>query len=134
MKTLVNRETKKSVPKFIDAIKNKRRQEDSRTMLEIMGEVTGKDPKIWGVSIVGYGKYKYRRKNGEAYEWFNTGFSPGSAHLTVYFMYDINQEQELLKKLGPHKTGTGCLYIKKLEDVDLQILKQLITKSDRWER
>ena len=132
MKTLVNRQTRKSVPKFIDAIKNKRRQADSRTMLKLMKEVTSKEPKIWGVGIVGYGKYKYARKNGEEYEWFTTGFSPGSAHMTIYVMYDINTEQELLKKLGPHKTGKGCLYIKKLEDVDLEVLKKIVAKSDRW--
>ena len=133
MKKLVNRQTRKSVPKFIDGIKNKRRQEDSRTLLQLMKEVTSEEPRIWGVSIVGYGKYKYARKNGDKFEWFLTGFSPGSAHMTVYVMYDINQEAALLEKLGPHKTGKGCLYIKKLEDVDLKVLKQLIAKSKRWE-
>lgn len=133
MKKLVNRQTRKSVPKFIDGIKNKLRQEDSRTLLQLMKEVTSEEPRIWGVSIVGYGKYKYARKNGDEFEWFLTGFSPGSAHMTVYVMYDINQEAALLEKLGPHKTGKGCLYIKKLEDVDLKVLKQLIAKSKRWE-
>lgn len=131
-KTLVNTETNKSVPAFIDAIPNKTRQADSRVMLELIKEVTGKEPKIWGVSIVGYGKYKYKRKNGEEYEWFNVGFSPGKAHLTVYLMFDITEEQELLKELGPHKAGRGCLYIKKLEDVNLEALKKMIAKSDRW--
>ena len=134
MKKLVNRQTRKSVPKFIDGIKNKVRQEDSRVLLEIFKEVTGEEPRIWGVSIIGYGKYKYARKNGDEFEWFHTGFSPGSAHMTVYVMYDINQEQALLNKLGPHKTGKGCLYIKKLADVDLEVLKQLVAKSKRWER
>ena len=134
MNKLVNRQTRKSVPKFIEGIKNKRRQEDSRTLLGLMKEVTGEEPRIWGLSIVGYGKYKYARKSGEEFEWFYTGFSPGSAHMTVYVMYDINQEQTLLKKLGPHKTGKGCLYIKKLEDVDLEVLKKLIAKSEKWER
>ena len=132
MKKLVNRQTRKSVPKFIDAIKNKRRQNDSRTMLKLMQAVTGTEARIWGTSIVGYGKYKYARKNGEEYEWFTTGFSPGSAHLTVYVMYDINREEALLKKLGPHKTGKGCLYIKKLEEIDLNVLEKLIAKSKHW--
>ncbi len=131
-KTLVNAETDKSVPDFIDAIANKRRQADSRELLQIMKEVTGKEPKIWGVSIIGFGKYSYQRKNGDEFEWFNVGFSPGKAHLTVYVMYDINEEQELLERLGPYKAGKGCLYIKKLEDVDKDALREIIVKSDRW--
>ncbi|MEL6277089.1 MAG: DUF1801 domain-containing protein [Bacteroidota bacterium] len=107
---------------------------DSRQLLEILKEITGEEPKIWGTSIVAFGKYKYQRKNGEEYEWFNVGFSPGKAHLSLYMMYDINEEQELLAQLGPHRTGKGCLYIKKLECVDLGVLKQLLAKSDRWGR
>ena len=132
MKKLVNSETNKSVPDFIDAITNKRRQADSRKLLEIIQDITGKEPKIWGVSIIGFGKYKYQRKNGDEYEWFNVGFSPGKAHLSIYLMYDVNEKQELLQKLGPHKTGKGCLYIKKLEDIDIAVLKELIEKSNRW--
>ena len=132
-KSLVNTETNKSVPDFIDAVSNKTRQADSRVLLEVLKELTGKEPKIWGVSIIGFGKYSYQRKNGDEYEWFNVGFSPGKAHMSVYLMYDVNSEPELLQKLGPHKTGKGCLYIKKLEDIDLDVLKQLLAKSDRWE-
>ncbi len=132
-KSLANTETNKSVPDFIDAVSNKTRQADSRVLLEVLKELTGKEPKIWGVSIIGFGKYSYQRKNGDEYEWFNVGFSPGKAHMSVYLMYDVNSEPELLQKLGPHKTGKGCLYIKKLEDIDLDVLKQLLAKSDRWE-
>ena len=131
-KTLVNTETNKSVPDFIDAIANKRRQADSRALLEIIQKVTRLEPKIWGVSIVGFGKYKYQRKNGDEFEWFNVGFSPGKAHLTLYVMYDLNDELPLLEQLGPYKKGKGCLYIKKLEDVDISVLEQLIAKSGRW--
>ncbi|MDC8005412.1 DUF1801 domain-containing protein [Aureisphaera galaxeae] len=132
IKTLANVETDKSVPDFIDAISNKRRQADSRKLLSIMQEITGKEPKIWGVSIVGFGKYKYQRKNGDEYEWFNVGFSPGKAHLTVYVMYDLKEEEDLLNQLGPNKTGRGCLYIKRLEEVDEKVLRKIISKSDRW--
>ncbi|MCE7995134.1 MAG: DUF1801 domain-containing protein [Roseivirga sp.] len=131
-KTLANTETDKSVPDFIDAITNKRRQSDSRQLLKLIEEITSKEPKIWGVSIIGFGKYKYKRKNGDEFEWFNVGFSPGKAHLTVYVMYDINEEQELLKQLGPYKSGKGCLYIKKLEDINIDALKKIIVKSDKW--
>ncbi len=133
-KTLVNTETDRDVNEFIEAVKNKRRKEDAKVLLELMKSVTGVEPKIWGVSIVGFGKYKYQRKNGDEFEWFNVGFSPASAHSSVYVMFDINEEQELLEQLGPHKTGKGCLYIKKLEDVNLDVLRKLVEKSNRWER
>ena len=131
-KTLVNTETDKDVNAFIEAVKNKRRREDSKVLLEVMNEITGTEPKIWGVSIIGYGKYSYQRKNGDEYEWFHVGFSPGSKHMSVYVMFDLEQEKELLSQLGPHSHGRGCLYIKKLEDVDMSILKKLIKKSHKW--
>ena len=132
MKTLVNAETNKSVSEFIEAIANQKRKADSKELLEIIQKITGKEPKIWGVGIVGFGKYSYQRKNGDEFEWFNVGFSPGKAHLTVYVMYDINEEKDLLAKLGKHKTGRGCLYLKSLADIDINVLKKIIAKSDRW--
>lgn len=133
-KTLANVETDRNVHEFIEGVKNNSRRVDSKALVKIIQEVTGKEPKIWGVSIVGFGKYSYKRKNGEEYEWFNVGFSPAKAHLTVYVMYDINEERALLGKLGPHTPGKGCLYIKSLADVDIEILKEIIAKSDRWQR
>ena len=133
MKKLANAETDKNVHEFIEAVPNKKRKADAKALLQIIQEITGKEPKIWGVSIVGFGKYSYKRKNGEEYEWFNVGFSPARAHLTVYLMFDIGKEAELLEKLGPHRHGKGCLYIKSLEAVNMDILKQLIAKSDRWQ-
>ena len=130
-KKLANSETDRDVNEFIDGISNKRRQADARELIEIIREIKGVEPKIWGVSIVGFGKYSYQRKNGEEYEWFHVGFSPAKAHLTLYLMFDLEQEA-LLEQLGPHKKGRGCLYIKKLEEVDRGVLKQLIAKSDRW--
>ena len=132
MAKLANTETDRDVGEFIDSIKNKQRQADARVLLDLITEQRGIEPKIWGVSIVGYGKYSYQRKNGQEFEWFNVGFSPGSKHMTVYVMYDINFVPELLDKLGPHQTGKGCLYIKKLSDVNLDVLAKIISKSDRW--
>lgn len=134
MKKLVNSETDKNVDEFIEAISNKKRKADSKVLLDIIKNITGKEPKIWGVSIIGFGKYSYQRKNGDEFEWFNVGFSPGKAHLSVYVMYDINEEQELLDQLGKHRTGKGCLYIKSLADVDIEVLKKIIAKSDKWRR
>ena len=131
-KKLVNSETDKNVEEFIEAVENKRRKADAKVLLDVMKQVTGKEPKIWGKSIIGFGKYSYQRKNGDEFEWFNVGFSPGKAHLTVYVMYDISQETELKEKLGKHSNGKGCLYIKKLEDIDMKVLKKMIKKSDKW--
>lgn len=132
-KTLVNAETNRDVNEFIEAVSNKRRKEDAKVLLKLLKDMTGVEPKIWGTSIIAFGKYTYQRKNGDEYEWFNVGFSPGSKHLSVYVMFDLQKEEELLEQLGPHSKGKGCLYIKKLEDVDLNVLKKLIRKSDRWE-
>ena len=134
MKKLVNSETDKNVSEFIEAIDHKTRKEDAKILVKLMSELTNKAPKIWGVSIIGYGKYSYQRKNGDEFEWFNVGFSPGKSRLSIYLMFDVNKETELLNKLGKHKTGKGCLYINKLADIDMNVLKKLILKSDRWSR
>lgn len=132
-KTLVNAQTENSVEEFIENVDNQVRKADSRTILQVISEITGDEPRMWGKSIVGFGKYTYQRKNGDEFEWFNVGFSPGKAHLTVYVMFDLTQSGKLLKDLGPHKTGKGCLYIKKLEDTNMDVLKKVIAKSDRWD-
>ena len=133
-KKLVNAQTEQDVNAFIEGIENKVRKKDSQEVLRIMKELTGSEPKIWGKSIVGFGKYSYHRKNGDEFEWFNVGFSPAKAHLSIYLMMDLEQEKETLARLGPHSNGRGCLYIKKLEKVDMAVLKELIQRSDRWNR
>jgi len=136
MAGLVTKETNKSVAEFIENIENPSKREDSKTLLHIMEEITGYTPKIWGdYFIIGFGKYKYKRKGGkEELEWFHTGFAPRKTNLTVYLTFDITKEESLLKKLGKCKWGKGCLYINKLADVNLDILKKLIEKSKyaRW--
>lgn len=136
MAGLVNRETDKSPEAFIDSIDNAAKREDSRVLLAMMQEVTGYEPKVWGDNfIIGFGKYTYRRKGGkEEYEWFHTGFAPRKTKLTIYLTFDISREEELLARLGKCKWGKGCLYINKLADVDLDVLRQLIERSKdaRW--
>ena len=90
-KTLVNTETDRDVDGYISRVKNKTRRADAQTLLKLLKTIRKEPPKIWGVSIIAFGKYSYKRKNGEEYEWFNVGFSPGSKHLSIYLMYDINQ-------------------------------------------
>lgn len=131
MAALATQETNKSVSDFINSIENDTKRNDSITLMNIMSEVTGYEPKIWGDNfIVGFGKYKYKRKSGkEEYEWFNVGFAPRKSKLTIYLTCDISKAQNLLVKLGKCKWGRGCLYINKLADVDIAVLKQLIDKS-----
>ena len=131
MKKLVNTETTKSVKEFIDSIENESKREDSKKLLKVFKEVTGKKPKIWGKNyIIGFGKYKYTRKGSkDEYEWFNTGFAPRKANITIYVTFYLEKEKVLLKKLGKSKQGKGCLYINKLDDIDVEVLKKLIEKS-----
>lgn len=131
MAGLATKETNKSVDSFIESITNKSKQEDSKILLQLIEKTTGYPPKIWGENfIIGFGKYTYTRKNSkEEFEWFNVGFAPRKTKITLYLTMDISQETELLSQLGKCKWGKGCLYINKLADIDLTILKQLIKKS-----
>jgi len=102
---------------------------DCRTIMGLMKKATGEDPKMWGASIVGYGRYAYRYETGREGEWMITGFSPRKANLTLYIMMGFEEEAALMRKLGKHTTGKSCLYIKKLADVDLKVLETLIVKG-----
>jgi len=115
-----------SVDKFLKSFPEDRR-EDCYTILEIMKKAIKAEPKMWGTSIVGFGDYHYKYASGRENDWFITGFSPRVQNLTLYTLGGF--DSELLKKLGKYKTGKGCLYIKKLEDVDIKVLNDLITKS-----
>lgn len=132
-KTLVNKESDDSVLDNIENVENPIRKEDSKTLLELFKKVTRQEPKLWGGRMIGFGKFSYKRKNGDEFEWFNTGFAPNKANMTVYVIYDINKEGELLEQLGPHKTGKGCLYVKKLDDINLDALEKLIAKTGDWD-
>lgn len=131
MSGLVTKETHKSVSNLIQSIQNVSKREDSEKLLSVIKEISGYEPKIWGDNfIIGFGKYKYKRKEGkEELEWFHIGFAPRKTKLTVYLTYDINQEEDLIKKLGKCKYGKGCLHFNKLSDINLETLKQLIEKS-----
>ena len=94
-----------------------------------MKEVTGEEPKMWGDSIVGFGLYHYKYSNGKDTSWFLAGFSPRKQNLTLYIMSGFDQYDDLLSRLGKHSTGKSCLYIKKIEDVDLDVLKELVKQS-----
>ncbi|MCB0614142.1 MAG: DUF1801 domain-containing protein [Phaeodactylibacter sp.] len=123
-----------NVETFLNSVEHSQRREDSLAMLEIMKEITGEEPKMWGPSIVGFGNYHYKYESGREGDFFITGFSPRKQSLTLYIMSGFSHYDELLQKLGKHKTGKSCLYIKKLEDVDMDVLKQMIRESVKMMR
>lgn len=118
-----------SVEKFLDAVKDESKREDSYKILKMLGKITKKEPKMWGASIVGFDEYHYVGASGREGDWFITGFSPRKANITIYLSAGVNRYPELLKKLGKHKTGVGCLYINKLEDIDTKVLEELIKQG-----
>ena len=129
MAELKTQPTKASVKEFINQISDEQRRKDCQVVLKLMEEITGAKAEMWGPSIVGFGRYHYKGASGREGEWMITGFSPRKGDLTLYLMGGFEEVPELMKKLGKHKTGKSCLYLKKLEDVDMKVLKQLVTKS-----
>lgn len=129
MAELKTKENNASVSAFVKSIENDEKRKDCQTLLALMKEITGKRPKMWGDSIVGFGRYHYKYKSGREGDWFVTGFSPRKQNLTVYIMCGFDDYEGLLKKLGKYKTAVSCLYIKRLSDVDLNVLRELIAKS-----
>jgi hypothetical protein len=122
------RPTGASVTGFLKQVEPKRRA-DCKAIAKLMREVTGKRPQMWGSSIVGYGSYHYRYASGREGEWPTVGFSPRKQDLTLYIMAGFSRYESLLAKLGKFKHGKSCLYIKKLEDVDMRVLERLIRES-----
>jgi hypothetical protein len=118
-----------SVTDFLDTIKDEEKRADSFEILKLMQQVTKQEPKMWGTSIIGFGNVHLKYESGRELDWFITGFSPRKQNLTLYVLGSFNPHTELLKKLGKHKTGSGCLYINKLKDVDVKVLKELIKES-----
>lgn len=121
--------TTKSVPEFLKQIEDPKRRADCMTVAGIMERLTGSKPKMWGDSIVGFGDYRYKYASGREGDWFLAGFSPRKQNLTIYIMGYLEYYTELLEGLGKFKHGKGCLYIKKLEDIDLKTLESLISTS-----
>ena len=118
-----------SVEGFLNKVPDDKKRQDSFAILELMKQVTGEEPIMWGDSIVGFGTYKYKYASGKEGEWPVTGFSPRKQNLTLYIMSGFDEYDELLENLGVHSTGKSCLYIKKLEDVDQDVLRDLVSKS-----
>ena len=129
MAELKTKVTNESVTDFLNKVKDKGRRDDCFAVLEIMKDVTGEEPKMWGPSIVGFGRYHYKYQSGREGEWMITGFSPRKGDLTLYIMPGLDAFPDLMKRLGKFKTGKSCLYIKKLENVNPGVLRQLVKQS-----
>ena len=118
-----------SVDAFFDGMENERRREECRALAGLMAEVTGSAAEMWGASIVGFGRYHYKYASGREGDWFVTGFSPRKQALTLYIMAGFDGYADLMARLGKHTTGKSCLYIKRLADVDMAVLRELVERS-----
>ena len=114
---------------FLNEVEQDKKREDSFRILQIMQNITKEEPKMWGTSIVGFGMYHYKYDSGREGDMPITGFSPRKQSLTLYIMNGFGRYEELMAKLGKYKTGKSCLYIKKMEDIDEEVLRELITRS-----
>ena len=117
-----------SVDKFLKGVKDEQTRADCYQIIEIMNKATKAEPKMWGTSIIGFGNIHLKYESGRELDWFPIGFSPRKQNITLYLMGGLEQK-ELLDKLGKYSTGKGCLYIKKLADVDIKVLNKLVTTS-----
>lgn len=117
------------VRKFLEAVEDEKKREDCFKILDIMREATNSEPSMWGTSIIGFGSYDYTYASGRAGNWFLAGFSPRKQNLTLYIMAGFDNYEDLMSQLGKHKTGKSCLYIKRLSDVDEDVLKELVKQS-----
>lgn len=131
MAELKTQKTKESVSKFLSAVENEEKRKDSKTLLKLFTEVTGEKAAMWGTAIVGFGKFSYKsEKSKQAGDWFMSGFSPRKNYIAVYIIFGVNKFPKHLKKLGKFKASTGsCLYINRLSDINLDVLKELIADS-----
>jgi len=126
------RRTGAPVAEFLAQIPEERRREDARRLCALMQEITGEPPAMWGTSIAGFGSYHYRYASGHEGDAPLASFSPRSQHLAIYLVGGFEERyRPALARLGPHKTGKGCLYLKRLDDVDIDALRELIDRSVR---
>lgn len=129
MAELKTKPTGDDVTTFLDAVADPQRREDCHALRALMERVTGTEARMWGPSIVGFGSYHYVYESGREGDWFLTGFSPRKGDLTLYIMAGFDRYEALMARLGKHKTGKSCLYVKRLSDLDMDVLEKLVTLS-----
>lgn len=131
MKQNKTQKTNESVRLFLSSVTEEQKRKDSYTLLNLMGEITQTEPHLWGTSIIGFGEYHYKYKTGREGDWFLTGFAPRKQALTLYLMCDLAHDGLDFKGLGKYKLGKECLYIKRLTDINIEVLKKIIKDSIR---
>lgn len=114
---------------FVDAIADDQVRDDCRALLDLMGETTGQPPVMWGTSIVGFGSVHYRYASGREGDWFAVGFAPRKRSLTVYVMDGVDAHADQLSRLGAHTVGKGCIYVKRLSDIDTGVLREIVASA-----
>jgi hypothetical protein len=129
MAELKTKKTEASVEDFLNKIKDESTRQDCFEIAKILKQATRSEPKMWGSSIIGFGSRLLKYPNGRELDWMLIGFSPRKANITLYIPGGIEKQSDLLKKLGKHTTGKGCLYIKSLKDVDKKVLKEVVNSS-----
>lgn len=118
-----------SVEEFLTRVENEPRKKDAFEVLELMKRVTGEEPVMWGASIIGFGSYHYKYASGREGDWLAAGFSPRKQALTLYITSGFDEHDDLLTRLGRHRTGKSCLYVKRLTDIDMDVLAELVRLS-----
>src|SRR5215831_7260295 len=134
MAELKTKPTTVRVTDFLESVDDEERRKDCFSVVKLMQKATGAKPKMWGPSIVGFGDYRYTNSRGQGTDWFLIGFSPRKSDLTLYLMPGSARHGELLKTLGKHKTGKACIYIKRLADVDQDVLRTMVEESVEYLR
>ena len=118
-----------NVNDFLNNVKNEQKRNDTFDLINLMKEITGEEPKMWGASIVGFGEYHYEYKSGREGDMFLSGFSPRKQNIAIYIMAGVENYEKVLKNIGKYKIGKSCFYINKLDDIDLVLLKEMISDS-----
>lgn len=129
MAELKTRPNDADVGDYLEQIADPGRRTDAKVVCAMLTEVTGEQPKMWGKSMVGFGTYRYRYASGREGDWLRVGFAARKVNLTVYLSTQLTTFQRELDQLGPHTTGMGCLYIKRLADIDLNVLRRLVKRA-----
>lgn len=127
----ITQPTEADVTAYLDGVTDERRRDDARAVLDLMRDVTGASPQMWGASTIGFGRQPYHTADGKEREWFAVGLAPRKAALTLYGLTYYGTNTDLLDRLGPHTTGKGCLYVKRLDEVDREVLTELVRRA--WE-
>lgn len=124
--------TDQSVKTFIDSLEDQQKKADSYSLIDLMKKVTGCEPKMWGPSIIGFDQYHYKYESGREGDFLKVGFSPRKRELSIYIMSGFTRHDKLMQKLGKYRTGKSCLYVKILEDINMDVLRDLVQESVKF--